>query len=270
MTSTGPGDGDRPGAVPPAPDSIARNQAYWTGQAPHFAEPGRLAWATDGWVWGIFGVDEDEVGALTGIPLEGADVVELGCGTGYISAWLARRGARPIGVDPTAAQLANAARFQIEFDLRFPLVRAAGEDVPLRGGAFDLVISEYGAALWADPYRWVPEAARLLRPGGHLVLLTNSVLQILCAPDAEAPVGTTLQRPLAGLHAVEFTDDPGVEFHLAHGQWLRLLTRCGFVDVELFELYAPPDAEDTTYVTAAWARRWPHEEIWRARRAPTG
>ena len=38
----------------------------------------------------------------------GKDVVELGCGTAYFSAWLAKRGARPIGVDVTPAQLESA------------------------------------------------------------------------------------------------------------------------------------------------------------------
>ncbi len=73
-----------------------------------------------------------------------------------MSAWLARWGARPIGVDPTSAQLRTARQFGDELGLRFPLVLAAGEQVPLRSSSFDLVISEYGAAIWAYPYRWIP------------------------------------------------------------------------------------------------------------------
>ena len=81
------------------------------------------------------------------------------------SAWLARRGARPVGVDVSARQLAVARRMQEEFGLRFPLVQGDAERVPLGDGCADLVISEYGS-VWCDPYRWTPEAARLLRPGG--------------------------------------------------------------------------------------------------------
>ena len=110
----------------------------------------------------------------------GLDVVELGCGTAYFSAWLARRGARPVGVDPTPAQLETARRMQRESGIEFPLIEAFGEDVPLPDASFDLVLSEYGASIWADPYRWIPEAARLLRPGGRLVFLRNSTLSILC------------------------------------------------------------------------------------------
>ena len=83
--------------------------------------------------------------------------MELGCGTAYVSAWLARRGARPIGIDPSTSQLAIVRRFQVEFGLEFPLIQAAGEHVPLADGSVDLVISEYGAAIWADPFDWIPK-----------------------------------------------------------------------------------------------------------------
>ena len=119
--------------------------------------------------------------------LAGADSLELGCGTGYVSAWLARRGARPVGLDNSAAQLATAAALQDRFGLRFPLIHASAEQVPLADAAFDLVISEYGASIWCDPYAWIPEAARVLRPGGQLIFLVNSVQLILTWPDAGRP-----------------------------------------------------------------------------------
>ena len=58
--------------------------------------------------------------------------------------------------------------------LEFPLLHGNAEAVPYPDASFDFAISEYGACLWADPYRWIPEAARLLRPGGELIFLTNS------------------------------------------------------------------------------------------------
>jgi len=245
--------------------SIERNQAYWTTQAPDYAVGGRRDWGTDEVTWGQFRLPEAEVGVLPDVA--GKDVVEIGCGTAYISAWLARRGAaRVVGLDPTPAQLASARRFQDEIGPRFPLVRAAGEHVPLRDGSFDVAVSEYGAAIWADPHAWIPEAARLLRPGGELVFLANSVIFVLCAPDEEAPAGTSLVRAQAGLHRVEYTDDEGVEFHLAHGELLRLLRRSGFEVLDLVELYAPAGAADQQYITVDWATKWPMEEIWRARK----
>ena len=108
----------------------------------------------------------------------------------YVSAWLARRGARPIGVDLSENQLATAKRKQAKYGLEFPLIHASAEDVPLPDECADLVVSEYGACLWCDPDLWLAEAARLLRPEGRLVFLTNSLLGALCAPD----VGTATDR----------------------------------------------------------------------------
>ena len=142
--------------------SSDKNVALWTRvNAEYTDEHARGAWAADEISWGPFGISESEIDVLGSV--DGLDVVELGCGTAYFSAWLARRGARPVGVDPTPAQLATARRMQAEFGLEFPLVEAFAENVPLPDSSFDLVHSEYGASIWADPYRWVPEAARLLR-----------------------------------------------------------------------------------------------------------
>jgi len=95
--------------------------------------------------------------------LAGVAAVELGCGSGYPSAWLGRRGARPVGVDVSARQLAIARRLQGEFGLRFPLIQADAERVPLDAGWAGLVISEYGASVWCDPCRRIPEVPQLRR-----------------------------------------------------------------------------------------------------------
>jgi len=249
-------------------DSVARNVAQWTRTNAEFTDGNALRqWTQEEIDWGVFAVPESDVGALGDVA--GLDVVELGCGTAYVSAWLARRGARPVGVDPTPAQLATARRMMEETGIEFPLVEAPGESVPLPDASFDLAVSEYGASLWADPAKWVPEAARLLRPGGRLVFLTNSLLVYLCAPDVGV-VGETLQREQFGMYAIEWPDSVGVEYHLPHGEWIALLRRCGFEIEALHELRAPEGAVDPGYydfVTVEWGRRWPAEEIWVARKA---
>ena len=240
-----------------------RNRAVWNANAEGDHALADRAWAAREISWGIWNVPEAEVGALP--PVEGLDVVELGCGTAYVSAWLARRGARPTGVDLSENQLATAKRKQDEYGLRFPLVHASAEDVPLADECADLVVSEYGACLWCDPDLWLEEAARLLRPGGRLVFLTNSLLIALCAPDA-GPATDRLMRDQRGLRAVTYPGEDGVEFHLAHGDWIATLHRHGFTDDALHELYAPDGAQPTKYewVTPEWAHRWPVEEIWAA------
>ena len=176
--------------------------------------------------------------------------------------------ARVVGVDPTPAQLASARRCNEKFGLGLEFVEAFGEDVPLPDASFDIVFSEYGASIWADPYKWIPEAARLLRPGGELVFLRNSTLVLLCAPDDEdAPASETLQRTQFGMHEFSWPNS-GIEYHLAHGDWIRLLRANGFEILDLIEIQAPADAathERYAFVTADWGRKWPAEEIWRAR-----
>jgi SAM-dependent methyltransferase len=246
---------------------VKANVDAWDARRVDQLELARRQWSASEPSWGIFGVPESQAGLLAR-DLTGVRAVELGCGTAYVSAWLVQRGAFPVGVDPTPGQLRIAREFQAEFDLPFPLVRAVGEQVPLRDGTFDLVISEYGAAIWSDPYRWIPEAARLLRPGGELVFLGNSTLLMLCVPDEDGmPATDRLLRPQFGMHRFEWPDDPTVEFHLGHGDWIRLLRANGLVVEDLVELRPTADASsDYPFVTVEWARHWPCEEVWRARR----
>jgi SAM-dependent methyltransferase len=249
-------------------DSVEANIAQWTKQNAEFTDQAaRRHWDSPDIFWGVFSVPESEVGVIGEV--DGLDVVELGCGTAYFSAWLAKRGARPVGVDPTPAQLATARRMMQETGIEFPLVEAPAESVPLPDASFDLALSEYGASLWADPAGWVAEAARLLRPGGRLVFLTNSVLVYLTAPPV-GPQTEQLQRPQFGMYCVQWPGEPGIEYHLAHGDWIRLLRGHGFEIEALLELRAPEGAADPGYydfVTVEWARRWPAEEIWVARKA---
>jgi SAM-dependent methyltransferase len=241
-------------------------EAWTRANADHTDARAEAAWAKDEIDWGVFHVLESELQALPDVA--GKDVVELGCGTAYFGAWLKKRGAaRVVGVDPTPAQLETARRCNEKFGLGLELVEAFGEDVPLPDDSFDVAVSEYGASIWADPYKWVPEAARLLRPGGELVFLRNSTLVILCSPDEDVPATETLQRPQFGMRSFQWPDS-GVEYHLPHGDWIRLLRANGFEILDLIEIQAPADAGTHgyyEYVTADWARQWPAEEIWRAR-----
>lgn len=244
-------------------DDARRNRSSWTKINAEFTDrEASTAWAATEITWGVYGVPEASVNTLGDV--DGLDVVELGCGSAYVSAWLARRGARPVGVDVTPAQLATARRCQIEFGIDFPLIEASAENVPLPSQSFDLAISEFGASIWCDPHVWIPEAHRLLRSRGRLWFLRNSTLSILCATD-EGPISETLQRPQRGLGRLEWPGEEGVEWQLPHGELIRLLRKSGFEILDLVELYPPRHAvQHSYYVTAAldWARKWPCEEIW--------
>ncbi|MFZ0323773.1 MAG: class I SAM-dependent methyltransferase [Actinomycetes bacterium] len=222
----------------------------------------RHSWASEEVRWGLFGRAEGELQVLGDVA--GRDVVELACGTAYFSAWLARLGARVVAVDLTEAQLRTARRLQRELGPTFPLVQADAEHVPLHSGRFDLVVSEHGAGAWCEPNRWVAEAARLLRPGGRLVFLTNSALSALCVPDDEGVAGDRLLRGPADTYRVRWAGG-GVEYHPSHGDWISVLRANGFDVLALHELLAPPgcaDSDQYEIVSAQWAARWPAEDLW--------
>jgi len=248
-------------------DDAKRNREDWTKANAEYTDArASAAWAEEEITWGVFNVREDDLGGLGDV--DGLDVVELGCGTAYVSAWLAKRGARPVGVDVTPAQLATARRCQEETGIAFPLVEASAEDVPLPSESFDLALSEYGASIWCDPHKWIPEAHRLLRPGGRLWFLRNSTISLLCAPDEGKPT-ETLQRPQRGMGRLEWPGEIGVEWQLPHMELFRVLRSTGFDVLDLIEVYAPDEAVDHAYYdafSAEWSRKWPAEEIWVAKK----
>ncbi|MSX03125.1 MAG: methyltransferase domain-containing protein [Actinobacteria bacterium] len=211
-------------------------------------------------------VPESELKLLPDVA--GVDAIELGCGTAYWSAWLARLGANPVGIDLSERQLETAAMLQAEHELQFPLIHASAENVPLSDESFDFAFSEYGAAIWCEPEAWLAEAYRLLRPGGRLIFLGNSPLVMLCTQETEVNeeedcTAQELLRPQFGIHRLEWPDEEEVSFVLPHGEMIALLGRIGFKLESLTELQAPEgDDENRFFVPRSWARQWPCEDIW--------
>lgn len=245
---------------------VAANRRLWALMNERFTDAAaEELWLRPSIAWGLFRAQERDVRALGEI--DGLDVVELACGTAYFSAWMARAGARPVALDLSAEQLATARRLQALHGPSFPLVQADAEHVPLDDASFDLVVSEHGAGAWCEPSAWVREAARLLRPGGRLVFLTNSQLCALCVPEAEGIAGDRLLRGYRDVARIQWPGG-GVEFHPSHGDWIRLLRSCGFVVEAMHELFAPDDGAQAPYeiVNARWATQWPAEELWAARK----
>lgn len=253
------------------PDYVRRNRAEWDVWAADYVANGELSWRMKPGdeKWGIWDIPEADLRLLPD-DLAGKDTIELGCGTGYISAWLSRRGANPVGIDNSEVQLATARRLQKEHGIDFPLHHGNAETVPYPDASFDYAVSEYGASIWADPYRWIPEASRLLRPGGRLMFLVNGLFLSLCSPDEDdpdVPAANALQRPYFGLHRLEWKSDRSVNFNLGYGNWIRLLHANGFEVEDLIELQ-PAEGATTgnKYVPYQWARNWPSEEVWKARK----
>ena len=254
------------------PEHVAVNRGYWDGVADEWVASGERSWGRNDPTWGIWGVPDSEV-TLLPADMTGMRAIELGCGTGYVSGWMARRGATPVtGVDNSERQLATAARLAAQHGVDLELIHGNAERVDKPDGSYDFAVSEYGASIWADPYKWIPEAHRLLAPGGELSFLGSHPLAIVCSPvDGSLPITRTLERPYFGLHTLDWrdaVDEPGgIEFALPISEWVQLFHRTGFDIVDYVEVRAPADATDDRFtVSAAWAREFPSEQIWRLRK----
>ena len=129
--------------------------------------------------------------------------------------------------------------------IEFPLVHASAEAPPFEDRSFDLVFSEYGAAIWCDPSVWIPQAFRLLRPGGRLIFLRNSVLAMLTAPrERRARAARRCCARSSACTASTGRTPARSNFHLPHGAMLRLLRDTGFEVEALHELRAPEGDDD--------------------------
>jgi SAM-dependent methyltransferase len=251
-------------------DHVTVNRDFWNGMAKDWAAAGEYAWASDEVTWGNWSLPNAELQLLPE-DMSGMDAIELGCGTGYVSAWMARRGARVTGIDVSAEQLATAERLRAEHGLDIAFIEGNAEATGLPDASFDFAISEYGAAIWCDPDLWLPEAHRLLRPGGTLVFLGNHPMTLLTTPLNGAPCDTSLHRAYRDLKGADWTEvefDPGgIEFNRTISGWMALFDAVGFDLLRYQELFAPKDAEGDRYsVPSAWAKAYPAEQVWSLRR----
>ncbi len=236
-----------------------RNRERWDKdsdryQASHGVE---ISAAPD--AWGGWRIPEAELRVLPDIV--GSDVLELGCGGGQWSVWLARHGARVTGLDLSRRQLEHAKRSIAAADTQALLVQGSAESLPFHNATFDLVLSDHGAMSWGDPDRTVPEVARVLRPGGTLVFCATSPLFTMCWDDRIDGPGDRLGADYFGLHG-QAEGDGAASF-----VWVRRFRAHGLLVDALIEPRPAPGAVSSFYPDATeWARRWPAEAIWKVRR----
>jgi SAM-dependent methyltransferase len=257
---------DGPAAPEPAlTPHEERNQAAWNADSDDYQQRhGAQLADSGGLAWGTYQVAEAELHVLGEVA--DRDVLELGCGAAQWSIGLARRGARPVGIDLSERQLEHARRLMAEAGVDFPLVHGSAEAVPLPDASFDIVFCDHGAMTFADPYRTVPEVARLLRPGGLFAFSHGSTIETICWPLDAEEVGERLVIDYFGMHAID--DGETITFQLPYGEWIRLFHANGFTVEDLIEPQPGPDATSSyrSAAATAWARRWPSESIWRLRK----
>jgi SAM-dependent methyltransferase len=248
------------------PSHIGKNRGYWEREARDYQRLHGERLHRTAMAWGVWRIPESDLKALGDVA--GLDVLELGCGGAQWSAALARVGARPVGLDLSGTQLAHARREMARRKVSFPLVQGSAEELPFRDRAFDLVFCDHGAMNFTDPRRSVPEAARVLRPGGSFVFCHDTPIHFVAwDPDRER-----YGPKLAGDYFEMKSDpaEPSVVFQLPYGEWLRVFRATGLVVEDLVELRPDRGAETSyeEYGDIEWARRWPAEQIWRLRKPP--
>ena len=235
----------------------ADSDTYQTDHGPQLAASGGLA-------WGVWQIPEAKLQILGEV--KGRDILEFGCGGAQWSIALARAGARPVGLDFSDKQLEYARRLMTKAGVDLPLVHASAESVPLPDESFDVVFCDYGAMTYADPYATVPEAARLLRPGGLLAFCGATPVVEMCYPDDSDHPGDRLLIDYFGMWSLRY--EGYVEFMLPYGAWIRLFRAQGFVVEDLVELRPGPEATSSYRDNSdrEWYRRWPGEQIWKVRK----
>ena len=249
-----------------ARDHVRANLDLWERQSEGYDRrfapvlSGRNAMA-----WGMCRLPESQL-RLLGDP-KGRDTLEVGCGAARWSIGLARRGARAVGLDLSPTQLGHARRLLARSRAKVRLVRGDAERLPFDASTFDVVFSDWGAMTFCDPYRTVPEAARVLRRGGHLVFATSSPFRVVSQQRRTDRMVRRLLVDYFGMHRITYRGGE-VNFTLPYGEWIRLFSSHGLVVESLLETRPPPGAT-SLYLRPSeieWARHWPLESIWRVRK----
>jgi ubiquinone/menaquinone biosynthesis C-methylase UbiE len=251
-------------------DDVRRNLQHWERTSEEYQAqnaPQLNRWDMLG--WGTWNVPEDEVRALGDV--RELEALELGCGACQFGIKVAMRGARVVGLDISANQLRQGLENMRAADMRLPLVCGSAEELPFSDESFDLVFCDHGATSFTDPHVTIPEAARVLRPGGMLVfdMATPLIWMAWGEEAADGPPTNVLRTSYFGMGRVEAQDPQWrtVEWQLPYGDWIRLFRRSGFVIEDLIELRPAEDAVTTyDYAPLEWAREYPGEHIWKLRR----
>ena len=224
--------------------SVRANRSWWDANADEYqAEHGGFL-GDDQFLWCPEGLYEEKARLLGEV--DGKDVLEVGCGAAQCARWLTGQGARVVGFDLSARQLAHARR--IDEGLGRPglkLVQADATALPFAAESFDLACSAYGAVPFVeDSAAVMREVSRVLRPGGRWVFAVPHPFR-WCLPDDPGEHGLTVRDSYFDRRAYVEQDEDGVatyvEHHRTFGDRVRELTEAGLVLTELVEPEYPAD-----------------------------
>ncbi|MGB9112978.1 MAG: class I SAM-dependent methyltransferase [Acidimicrobiales bacterium] len=147
--------------------------------------------------------------------------LDVGCGTGYFLRTLAIRCADAgelVGVDPAAPMIDVATQLTSDPRLSY-LARVGAEHLPFEDDAFDCVTAITSFDHWSDQRLGLTECARVLEPGGRLVLV--DLINMLLAPTlvtTHRGKARTRRRVQRLLGATGFDD---LEWHGLYSTWIK-------------------------------------------------
>lgn len=197
-------------------------------------------------VWCPEGLREADLGLLG--PIEGRDILEVGCGSALCARWLAANGAgRVVGIDISAGMLGRAAAAIAASPGPQPyLVQASAQRLPLAANSFDAACSAFGAVPFvADTAGVMAEVARVLRPGGRWVFSVNHPFRwaFLDDPGPEGLIATLSYFDRTPYTEYEDGRLTYVEHHRTVGDRIRDIVSAGLVLDDLIEPEWPEDGE---------------------------
>jgi len=216
------------------------------------------AWITDMGEYGDFGRRYvlDPVMLSRALLRSPKKALDIGCGEGRFCRMLKTRGIEVTGVDPTPALIA-AARAR---DTDGSYVEAGAEHLPFRNEAFDLVVSYLSLIDIPDVQKAIPEMARVLNPGGTLLIANLNSFQTACAGWVKGHTGERLYFPIDNYlqersMLIEYRGIRVVNHHRPMSTYLRALLDTG-LHLAYFDEPVPsaeaPGAKATSYRRVPW------------------
>lgn len=158
---------------------------------------------------------EDVKEALARLSLPpGAKALDIACGAGHTGLYLAARGFDVTLADIASPMLSKVQAAAAERGLSVKTELHAAETYPYPDEIFDLVTCRVAAHHFSSPPKFIAETARVLRPGGYLLLIDGTVED--GQPEAEA-----------WIHAVEKWRDPSHHRFLTPHTWAALCKTSG-------------------------------------------